>query len=531
MHFRSLLRLTLSTSALGLAALVTGCGDDTGTGGGANGGGNVGAGGPNDGVCILHNCTEDAHCAGCSDGRNFCLVENGSGRCVACGSGTTGGCPEGQECSSYGECVPIGLECATDAMGVPQISCSNSGDCAACDPAHQVCDPNTHACVACTENDTSECQSTDICKDGQCSPACASDCTVDNDCGKCGGAKACNAHKCSECSATYACKNGEHCNLSTGTCEKDCGLQSAPGTCITSADCAGCLDTTECHKAINAGPNDPGTCGPAAAGCSDLGNGALTLPAPYNQITNTCSNDADCGGVGITYNVGKALRDLIGADDIAGQPIGDANVEYPMDVCASVTLQNTSCGVCVPCRVDDDCQDINLDMLSGDLFPGVGGVLIAFLFDQLFGPNDHNLYMYCESVAAGYGVCVPCPGLVNDCSPGGGGGGGGMCSHDENTVGDALDPACNDCAAIVCANDAFCCDATNGSWDDVCVGEGMDQCGTGNCHDECTEGAAMTSACGSCAADICAQDAYCCDTSWDSTCVSEVGTVCGTPCP
>jgi hypothetical protein len=29
---------------------------------------------------------------------------------------------------------------------------------------------------------------------------------------------------------------------------------------------------------------------------------------------------------------------------------------------------------------------------------------------------------------------------------------------------------------------------------------------------------------------ICASDPYCCSTSWDSTCVSEVSTVCGLSC-
>src|SRR5688500_3622760 len=48
-------------------------------------------------VCLLHNCTEDAHCGGCSEGRTACLVEER--RCVACSAGVPGGCPEGESCS------------------------------------------------------------------------------------------------------------------------------------------------------------------------------------------------------------------------------------------------------------------------------------------------------------------------------------------------------------------------------------------------------------------------------------------------
>src|SRR5262245_1409518 len=108
-------------------AFSSGCGDDGGTGAGGNntGGGSTG----NSGVCILHNCRDNSHCEGCSEGRTTCRIESGEeyGRCVACGADGTG-CPEGQECSSFGDCVPIGLTCATDGMGVPQISCNNSGD-------------------------------------------------------------------------------------------------------------------------------------------------------------------------------------------------------------------------------------------------------------------------------------------------------------------------------------------------------------------------------------------------------------------
>ena len=60
-----------------------------------------------------------------------------------------------------------------------------------------------------------------------------------------------------------------------------------------------------------------------------------------------------------------------------------------------------------------------------------------------------------------------------------------------------------------------------------------DGSGQGNAcaHDLCDEGVALDAACDdSCAADICAVDAYCCNNSWDSICVDEVSSVCGRTC-
>jgi hypothetical protein len=54
----------------------------------------------------------------------------------------------------------------------------------------------------------------------------------------------------------------------------------------------------------------------------------------------------------------------------------------------------------------------------------------------------------------------------------------------------------------------------------------------GSCdHGVCTTGDALTASCDPCAAQVCAADAYCCTTAWDSICVGEVASYCGTTCP
>jgi hypothetical protein len=223
----------------------------------------------------------------------------------------------------------------------------------------------TGKCVACTDIDSSACQSTDYCLNDTCNPNCPSTCATDNDCANCGApgnfAHACNNGHCSQCSPTYACPSGKICR-SNGVCADKCG-QDGAGSCSSDGDCI---------------------------------------------------HDADCAGVGITIDVGKLLRDITGISQIH-----DADLEYPMKVCASVSVgsgpSQVSCGVCVPCRVDTDCDPIDVDGIAGEAFGPIGSVAAAILLDEVFGPNDHKVHMYCQEIAGGYGVCAPCPGIVYSC--------------------------------------------------------------------------------------------------------------------
>jgi hypothetical protein len=419
-------------------------------------------------ACLLHTCNNDAECAGCPSNRTSCLLTEH--RCVACGEGL--GCPAGMSCTAFGDCVPDGASCPTDGTGEPIVACTTSADCIACDPLHQVCDPMASQCVACTDFDTSACDATDRCVNNRCTPKCPVGCASDNDCSQCGApghyAHACNGGQCAECSETYACPAGMICSPQ-GTCVAKCG-QDGAGSCYDDADCAQCADgATQCHKPING----PGQCGPAAAGCSDLGQGTVVLPSPWNEVTNLCSHDADCTGVGVQLDVGKLLRDLTGIEQI-----DDADITYGMNVCAAVSVgegaNSVSCGVCVPCRVDADCGDIDVDQVAGQAFGPIGSVAAAILLDQVFGQNDHKVHMYCETIAGGYGVCAPCPGVVYACGVDQGGSSGSSCAHDTCATGAALDASCGSCAASVCAADDYCCST---AWDDQCVSEVATYCG------------------------------------------------------
>lgn len=410
---------------------LAGCSANKGSGGsgsggadgglGGNGGSSGGAGAPNvpGPICFLKNCTSDAECKDCTFGRTKCDL--GSSQCVACDASSGQGCSSGQTCTKYGTCAPTGATCPVDAQGNPTVTCSKDSDCAACDSSHQICDTTSKKCVNCSSKDMSACLGNQYCAaDGSCKTKCPSNCASDADCAQCGSgtsaAHACDAktHTCAQCSATVACPAGEACSPQ-GVCIATCGMPDQPaGTCATDADCKYCgAQATACIKPVNGGN---GRCGVPATGCSDLGKSVTALPDPWSSVTNTCSGDADCSGVGLNLNVGKILRQISG---LSSSIIHDATFQYPMNSCASVSVglngKNYSCGLCVPCKTDADCAPIQIDPLVDQMFSGLGSIAAKWALNKLFGDKPHQIDMYCQSVAGGYGVCAPCSDPTSVC--------------------------------------------------------------------------------------------------------------------
>jgi hypothetical protein len=469
----------------------------------------------------LNNCSSDDHCGACPDRQTRCLLSEN--RCVACDRETGEGCAQGEECSPFGKCVPTGTTCPVDGHGTPTITCAADADCSACDPLHQVCDPAAKRCVACTPDNTRSCQSTDSCIDGKCVADCPQSCDTDAACSNCGiegkKAPACLGHKCAECSPTMPCPQGKQCTPQ-GRCILACGKENK-GVCDTDSDCVGCQQAPKCQKPINGGE---GKCIPNATGCSELGQSVAVLPEPFDQVTNLCSTDNDCKNVGVTLNVGKMLRELTNFDGI-----DDANITYGMNKCASLDIvNNISCGMCVPCKVDSDCKPIDIDSVAMQAFGPLGSLAAAFLLDQVFGNNSHKIHMYCQQVAGNYGACLPCSSFFSPCGVGGYSG-GGSCSHDVCQVGGALNTSCDSCAEKVCNFDSYCC---SNQWDSQCVQEAAELCNagcsmSGLCgHDECTSGNALETSCSECASAVCNFDPYCCNNSWDAMCVQHVAEKC-----
>lgn len=108
----------------------------------------------------------------------------------------------------------------------------------------------------------------------------------------------------------------------------------------------------------------------------------------------------------------------------------------------------------------------------------------------------------------------------------------GSCEHSECAAGPALTKGCSACASSVCATHPDCCDPAE-SWSADCVKvaqgivgacRGICAVNDGSCaHSECSEGAALTAGCSTCAGSVCERDPYCCDEKWDLICAKEAG--------
>lgn len=440
-----------------------------------------GDGGSSDLICLANNCTSDFECKDCTGGHTVCEIS--SRRCLACGPGANNKtCPDKYTCTKYGDCVPEGTTCAEDANGLPTVSCTTNAQCAACSPAYRVCDPLLKTCVGCTTADVSQCQKTEYCNNDKCTANCPTGCTANADCQHCGAgtsaARACYRGACTQCSPddnpqdttsghNPNCTEGLSCT-DRGSCQAICGVASADGflaggaQCTSDNDCGLCRTQKHCDQPVNGGF---GKCVVPARGCSEFGPGLFTLPAPYDKYTNLCSTDTDCRNQGIDYNIGKTLRDFTGLS-----ALHDATVPYGMNVCAEVDIIGSrSCGVCVPCKKDADCKPIGVDSIAGQLAGGIIGIatqaLVAKTMDSVFGRGEHSIQFYCEDLAAGYGVCLPCGNPLarcgNDTPPA-----SGPCTHDVCTQGGQLGVQCGSCTAAVCAEDPYCCIK---KWDAECV--------------------------------------------------------------
>lgn len=84
---------------------------------------------------------------------------------------------------------------------------------------------------------------------------------------------------------------------------------------------------------------------------------------------------------------------------------------------------------------------------------------------------------------------------------------------------DGCGGSCGTCAGGQSCGADGACHASSGGTGGTCA------------HAICSTGAKLAKTCDACVTSVCARDAYCCSTSWDSTCVGEVATVCGQSCP
>jgi hypothetical protein len=112
---------------------------------------------------------------------------------------------------------------------------------------------------------------------------------------------------------------------------------------------------------------------------------------------------------------------------------------------------------------------------------------------------------------------------------------------DKCSSGPALLESCDACVALTCLDRPSCC---NSSWDSPCITRVRTLCNSllcdesaGSCsHALCAEGDPLTASCDapplspSCVDAICAANPSCCLTEWDDSCVDAVASVCSKNC-
>ncbi len=265
-------------------------------------------------------------------------------------------CSDGNPCTTdlcaAGGCT----HAAIPGCSPPVTGCDAKTPCAA-----GVCNPVSHACVACLT--TADCGGTGVCLANLCvaAPKCVSDvdckatkqvcdiaCVDCNSNTDCGVAQTCTGHKCVD---TPPCKSSKDCaaicNLQTGTCV-DCLLDS---DCKANEFCS--ASTHACVADVCSGVSCTGA---TAFGCLPNGSGFTT--GALCADGKPCTTDSCVTGTGCVY-----------ADNAAACDDGDACTLG--DACAGGSCKS---GVAVDCNDGQVCTFDSCNKSSGCVHTNVTAV-------------------------------------------------------------------------------------------------------------------------------------------------------------
>jgi hypothetical protein len=253
---------------------------------------------------------------------------------------------------------------------------------------------------------------------------------------------------------------------------------AGPAACATSAD-----PGNSQREGALAPPAKPKCKGNNALECND-GNACTQDTCDkksggcvYTPVAGTCSDGDDC-----------TTGDSCSGGACVGSPV-DCNDGDPC------TTDSCSAGSCL--HVPVNCDDGNA--CTSDACDAGGCKYIAVVCD------DDNV---CTDDSCNPAVgCVFTPNMApcND---------GNAC-----TINDK-------CSAGSCVSEPINCDDGDACTFDTCDGGCIH-----STHDVCSTGVPLGATCNDCTALICSFDEFCCEEAWDSICVAEVVDSCGIPCP
>jgi len=359
------------------------------------------------GACVGSVCSSDEECGGDTP---FC--NQAGDACVACRE--AGDCAAGEACDA-GACVPLPVECQTDA------------ECAEAAPSRPLCQATDGRglCVECRRS--SDCADGVDCIGGSCVDL---SCTSDDDCAGFPGRSRCGSGgRCVGCEGDGDCGDGARCS--------DEGLCEAERLCEVDADCAG----------------DPGgpVCDPGTGACVAC---VVDGDCPFGQrcvdrsacVAIECTGSADCP-------LGARCDDGACVDPGACTGAGDCTFDPRAPQCGAA-------GRCVECTVDAHCgagercigevctvpQECSSDAQCTGGFVCSGGLCGACRTDD-----------QCPRGICSAGACVDAPSCASDRDCASGVCAGGVCAACATTLdcpaglwcesGACVPPACTSTAA------------------------------------------------------------------------------------
>ncbi len=434
-----------------------------------------------DGICAGEAATLCGDLCPCTGPCGSPCGDPGSGSC--CVADGTPGCEDEDCCCAVCAldpfCCDVGWDgiCVSEAQAEPACE-----DDPSCQPA--VCDP----CVGIPEDEPNCGLPTDTVNGGCNSPSGLSNCCLPN------GGLGCDDDACEAivCAADPFCCDTAWDGICAGEAASLCGDLCTGGVSFpfwTDFECGetycgtGAFDgatrdtdwyritldaptvitqsvTAEFQSLIGLIEYLPGTQG--SGDCADISGfinpaGFGNTPCVKTIVTTIClspgtyfffvapqfTNLVDCGGAGSNYPVSFTCETP--CEPPQPPPNDDCEDAIPLAVPSTTegtTFLASPDATPVPCGTSVDGPGVWYSVI------GTGTTITATTCTDFFG-FDTKLHVFCKCAGGG--------GLSNCCTPNGGLG----CDDD-------------DCEAIVCGADPFCCDT---AWDGICAGEAASLCG------------------------------------------------------
>ena len=543
-----------------------------------------------DGTCCTAVCIIDSFC--CSDQWDDLCVSTAGVACAdpadVCGSndGSLRSCwiPNYTRGCSDGEC------CALVCASIDPYCCEARWDAVCAREATFICTPTfvvsigregcltAHASVGCANADCSRavCSvdpsccttawdqgcvlvATAVCPAPEGCPA-EGDCFASHENPGCRDSSCCNG----VCAADPSCCQGEWDSACVTTARTLCKVPAdsgwtcpCRGSCFETHDNPGCEDGSCCSIVCNISPSccdadwDSACvsiareycCG--AVGCGSGCNKPCLIPhqEPYCNDPYCC--DAVCRNDPLCCSASWDALCAAGALDRCGsacglQDSGGCFVEHDLPscdqglCCAAVCVLDPSC-----CTIAWDFECVNSASLPANAAACVRPACGDFSAGPSCEPHPGGASsdpVCCAAVCAQDTYCcdtewdADCVDIARTITSCG-------CTYvcGDVCAGDCCRPhdngACDDaaCCASVCAQDAYCC---NTQWDSVCAGVARDTCTASDeacpvppCGSDLLQSCCVPSTLPNCSDEsccrrVCLVDSFCCDTSWDVTCVN-----------